>query len=177
MRTSLFAAHQAHIDLIATRASELHASVNQFYGHDLPYAFHLRLAASYLTRFSDEIPMDEDNIETLYAAIYFHDSLEDTRITYNDLKKLFQQFNQPRWFMRSQMIKGAPEQKGQGSHTIKGFVPPLLLPFSNSVTVWLMCVSQLCLCPNNEWCRFIVKKIPILFNRSQLMLSHQFLSR
>lgn len=94
MRTSLFAAHQAHIDLIATRASELHASVNQFYGNDLPYAFHLRLAASYLTRFSDEIPMDEDNIETLYAAIYFHDSLEDTRITYNDLKKLFQQLNQ-----------------------------------------------------------------------------------
>ena len=92
--TSLIPSHQAYIDLIEARASALHASVNQYYGRDLPYAFHLRLAASYLTRFSDDIPMDEDNIETLYAAIYFHDSLEDTRITYNDLKKLLQSLNE-----------------------------------------------------------------------------------
>ena len=94
MMISLIQSHQAHIDLIEARASALHASVNQYYGHDLPYAFHLRMAASYLTRFSDDIPMDEDNIETLYAAIYLHDSLEDTRITYNDLKKLLQSLNE-----------------------------------------------------------------------------------
>ena len=94
MKTSLIQSHQAHIDLIEARAASLHASVNQLYGHDLPYAFHLRLAATYLTRFSDDIPMDDDNIETLYAAVYFHDSLEDTRITYNDLKKLLQSLNE-----------------------------------------------------------------------------------
>ena len=59
----------------------------------MPYAFHLKLAASYVTRFGHLVINDVAEIQTLYAAIYFHDSLEDARLTYNDLTKVFQKLN------------------------------------------------------------------------------------
>lgn len=74
-------------------AAQLHARVNQTYDGDLPYAFHLRLTASYVFRFFRLIDIEEDEVQTIAAAAYFHDSLEDTRITYNDLKKIFSELN------------------------------------------------------------------------------------
>lgn len=94
MEYQLYNKYLPQISLIEQRAADLHASVNQYYDSNLPYSFHLRLTASYLTRYSHLIDMNEDNVQTLYAAMYFHDSLEDARLTYNDLKKVFCELNQ-----------------------------------------------------------------------------------
>lgn len=90
---SAYLAHEAQITRIYECAAQIHADVNQYYGGDLPYAFHLKLAASYVTRFGHLVINDVAEIQTLYAAIYFHDSLEDARLTYNDLTKVFQKLN------------------------------------------------------------------------------------
>lgn len=81
------------ISLIAQEAARVHENVNQTYDKTLPYAFHLRMAASYVTRFGHLILKTEDHLDTLYAAIYFHDALEDARLSYNDLKKIFERLN------------------------------------------------------------------------------------
>ncbi|MCI6144576.1 MAG: phosphodiesterase [Bacteroidales bacterium] len=81
------------IEQIAQKASQIHAEVNQTYGDGLPYAFHLRLTASYVTRFAHLLLDSDEEIDTLYAAAWFHDSIEDARLTYNDLKKIFTQLN------------------------------------------------------------------------------------
>ena len=90
----LYKQNQSCLQQIERVASDLHAAVNQHYDRDLPYAFHLRLTASYLTRFAHLLPVSADNIQTLYAAAFFHDSIEDARLTYNDLVRQFERLNQ-----------------------------------------------------------------------------------
>ncbi|MDO4929680.1 MAG: phosphodiesterase [Bacteroidales bacterium] len=90
---ALYLAHESAIEKLAHAAAQCHADVNQTYGDGLPYAFHLRLAASYVTRFGHLVLDDEAQLETLYAAAYFHDTLEDARLTYNDLTKLLTRLN------------------------------------------------------------------------------------
>ena len=93
MLTELYELHAGHIALIAERAAACHAAVNQTYGHGLPYAFHLRLTADFVTRFADLLPVADDEVETLYAAAYFHDTREDARLSYNDLRRIFEELN------------------------------------------------------------------------------------
>lgn len=76
--------------MLARAAARCHAAVNHTYGGYLPYEFHLRLTASYAARFIHLLPIADDEVETLFAAAYFHDTLEDTRLTYNDLTLLLQ---------------------------------------------------------------------------------------
>lgn len=79
---------QAHVAVLAEAAAQCHAAVNQTYDGYLPYAFHLRLTASYVLRFLPLLQLDEAQGETVLAAAYFHDTLEDARLSYNDLTAL-----------------------------------------------------------------------------------------
>ena len=79
---------QAHVAVLAEAAAQCHAAVNQTYDGYLPYAFHLRLTASYALRFLPLLQLDEAQGETVLAAACFHDTLEDARLSYNDLTAL-----------------------------------------------------------------------------------------
>jgi (p)ppGpp synthase/HD superfamily hydrolase len=72
-------------DEFQQRAWQLHADVNQTYGHKLPYGFHLMLTASYVTRYGHLAASDDADVLTLYGGAYFHDTIEDARVTYHDL--------------------------------------------------------------------------------------------
>lgn len=80
--------HESHIEVLREAAARCHADVNQTYDGYLPYEFHLRLTASYVTRYGHLLPIHDSEVETVYAAAYFHDALEDARLTYNDLTRL-----------------------------------------------------------------------------------------
>ena len=82
------------IERIAQKAGALHQSVNQLYNHYLPYEFHLRLTASYVTRFGHLLDIGADELQTLYAAAFYHDSIEDARLTYHDVQKAFRELNE-----------------------------------------------------------------------------------
>ena len=90
---TLYANRRPQVLAIENAAGAVHASVNQHYGKDLPYSFHLRLAASYLTKYGHQELTDVSEFDTLYAAVYFHDSMEDARMTYNDVKAAFERLN------------------------------------------------------------------------------------
>ncbi len=91
---ALYEARRSQVLAIENAAGALHASVNQTYDKNLPYEFHLRMAASFLTKYGHLELTDAAEFDTLYAAIYFHDSIEDARVTYNDLKKMFARLNE-----------------------------------------------------------------------------------
>ena len=91
---TLYFEQEAAIEKIAQKAGALHRDVNQLYNNYLPYEFHLRLTASYVTRFAHLIEVNAEDLQTLYAAAYYHDSMEDARLTYHDVQKAFRELNE-----------------------------------------------------------------------------------
>ncbi len=76
---------------IAVSARQLHASVGQTYGPDLPYAVHLDAVADALVRLGAECITSAADILPVFFAAYYHDSIEDARLTYNDVVRTARQ--------------------------------------------------------------------------------------
>lgn len=72
---------------IKQSAHALHASVNQVYDGDLPYAFHLDCVAEGVIRYGNAVCRSKGDVLPLLFGAWFHDSIEDARLTYNDVKK------------------------------------------------------------------------------------------
>jgi hypothetical protein len=79
-------AYSATIEEIRASAHELHQSVNQTYGDNLPYGFHLDMAVEGIQDYGHLVCACEDDVLPLFFGGYFHDSIEDARLTYNDVK-------------------------------------------------------------------------------------------
>lgn len=77
---------QVELNSIAMEASDLHKSVNQMYG-DKPYSHHLFMVAEVMDKYVDS-KISYDLYKVLYFACMFHDSIEDARLTYNDVSKI-----------------------------------------------------------------------------------------
>ena len=66
-------------------AIEAHASVNQTYDGK-PYSVHLAMVFSQAMKFIDCIPKKRRN--DVLNAVWLHDTIEDCRLTYNDILKI-----------------------------------------------------------------------------------------
>lgn len=77
--------HAAKIEEIRQLAHQLHASVNQTYDNDLPYGFHLDMVVQGIRDFGHLVCACEDDVIPMFFGGYFHDSIEDARLTYNDV--------------------------------------------------------------------------------------------
>lgn len=89
---NLIEANSAIISAIRDSACKLHESVNQMYDGSLPYGFHLSMVADAALKWGDSVlASDYDFIPVVFGA-YFHDSIEDARVTYNDLLRLAANF-------------------------------------------------------------------------------------
>ena len=73
------------IEEIRQSAHELHRSVNQSYGDGLPYGYHLDMVVSGVREFGHLVCADEADVLPLFFGAYYHDSIEDARLTYNDV--------------------------------------------------------------------------------------------
>lgn len=79
------------IEQIRNSAHELHDSVNQTYdGH--PYGFHLDMVADSVYRYGHLVCDTPSDVLPLLFGAYYHDSIEDARLTYNDVRKTAAQF-------------------------------------------------------------------------------------
>jgi len=63
-----------------------HQNTNHFYDGYIPYEFHLMMALTIAKRFIKLIP--EEFRAIVLAAVIAHDSIEDARLTYNDVVKM-----------------------------------------------------------------------------------------
>lgn len=69
------------------QAAIWHADTNHLYAGYLPYAYHLNLVGQIGKRYLFLIPADKQ--ETVSAALYLHDTIEDARKSYNDIVEEF----------------------------------------------------------------------------------------
>lgn len=75
---------------VAVYAKESHESVNHWYGKDktIPYWKHLQMVYDYALKYRHHIWSSENVLIALQAA-WLHDTIEDCRLTYNDIKQQF----------------------------------------------------------------------------------------
>ena len=77
--------HQREVNEIRQAAHDLHASVNQTYDGDKPYGLHLDMVAATVYEYGYMVCDDESDLLPLLFGAYFHDSIEDARLTYNNV--------------------------------------------------------------------------------------------
>ena len=82
----------AKIEAIRQSAHALHESVNQTYGENLPYGFHLDMVVEGVSGFGHLVCRSEDDVLPLFFGGYYHDSIEDARQTYNDVLRIARQY-------------------------------------------------------------------------------------
>lgn len=81
------------IDAIRAEASMLHDTVcNQTYDTNHPYSFHLEMVANLTMEFGYIVCENKEDIIPIIFAAYFHDSIEDARMTYNDVLRVATDF-------------------------------------------------------------------------------------
>ncbi len=91
------------IEQIRQLAHDLHQSVNQTYGDNLPYGFHLDMVVEGIHRYGHLVCVREDDVVPIFFGGYFHDSIEDARLSYNDV------MNQARLLMTEEQARMATE--------------------------------------------------------------------
>jgi (p)ppGpp synthase/HD superfamily hydrolase len=84
--------YQPWIKEIESICYELHRQTNQKYDETLPYGFHLKLAASFVSKYGYLVADKEADVLILFAAAYLHDTIEDARLSYNDVVHLMKNF-------------------------------------------------------------------------------------
>lgn len=78
--------YSTEIGQIRESAHKLHENVNQKYDKVHPYGFHLDMVVESVYRFGHEVCSSERDVLPLFFGVYYHDSIEDARLTYNDVK-------------------------------------------------------------------------------------------
>ena len=98
---------------IRDRAGKIHRDVNQFYEFK-PYAYHLNQVAACVTRYLSSVLSDEEDILPVLFAAYFHDSIEDARLTYNDVRKIASEYmEQEQAFLAAEIVYALTNEKGR----------------------------------------------------------------
>ena len=102
------------IEEIRQAAHDLHQSVNQTYGDNLPYGFHLDMVVESIHRFGHLVCACEGDVLPLFFGGYYHDSIEDARLTYNDVMKTAQQWlNDEQALMATEIVYALTNDKGR----------------------------------------------------------------
>lgn len=102
------------IESIRQSAHDLHASVNQIYGKDHPYGYHLDMVAHLAEEFAHLVCANEQDIVPIMFGAYYHDSIEDARLTYNDVMKVAKKFmNDEQALMATEIVYALTNDKGR----------------------------------------------------------------
>lgn len=83
---TLVAENKEKLQAIREKAHQIHEHVNQHYSEH-PYGYHLDMVADSVYEFGHLVLAAPDDLLPLFAGAWFHDSIEDARLTYNDVKK------------------------------------------------------------------------------------------
>ncbi len=107
--------YSRQIENIRQSSHQLHASVNQFYDGDKPYGFHLDLVANGVHEFGHLVCRVEHDVLPLFMGAYYHDSIEDARMTYNDVRKeaLRLGLDVEQALMAAEMVYALTNEKGR----------------------------------------------------------------
>jgi (p)ppGpp synthase/HD superfamily hydrolase len=99
---------------IRAAAHDLHASVNQTYGNDHPYGYHLDMVVDAVRTYGHYVCASADDVLPLFFGAYFHDSIEDARLTYNDVTATARHFmSDAQAFVAAEIVYALTNDKGR----------------------------------------------------------------
>ena len=102
------------IEAIRQSAHKLHQSVNQTYGDQLPYGFHLDMVVQGIRDFGHLVCVREADVLPLFFGGYYHDSIEDARLTYNDVMKVARGYlTEEQAFLATEIAYALTNDKGR----------------------------------------------------------------
>ena len=102
------------ITAIQKSAHALHKHVNQTYDKVHPYGFHLDMVADAVKKYGHIVCDKEDDVVPLFFGAFYHDSIEDARLTYNDVRRTAEQWmNSGQAFMAAEMVYALTNEKGR----------------------------------------------------------------
>lgn len=111
---SLLADKEEVIARIRDLAHKVHANVNQYYDKTLPYAVHLDAVADIVREYAHEVCARPADVVPMIFGAYFHDSIEDARLTYNDVHKIALAFmDAPRALLAAEIVYALTNEKGR----------------------------------------------------------------
>ena len=112
---ALCISHQESLEKIRSVAHQLHESVNQFYDGDKPYGYHLDMVAKEVYAYGHLVLVGEADLLPLFMGAWFHDSIEDARVSYNDVKKIALKFGltEEQAFLASEIVYALTNEKGR----------------------------------------------------------------
>ena len=80
------------IEVIRQSAHTLHQNVNQTYGENLPYGYHLDMVAEGVAEYGHLVCDNENDVLPLFFGAFYHDAIEDARQTYHDVLNAAREF-------------------------------------------------------------------------------------
>ena len=102
------------INEIRNDAHALHASVNHAYDRIRPYGFHLDMVVNWVRNYIGEVCGEEKDILPIYFAAFYHDSIEDARLTYNDVLKIAGGLmDEEQAFLATEIVYALTNEKGR----------------------------------------------------------------
>lgn len=108
---------ERHVDVLShirAAAHDLHASVNQTYGHDHPYGYHLDMVVDAVRTYGHYVCASADDVLPLFFGAYFHDSIEDARLTYNDVTATARHYmSDAQAFVAAEIVYALTNDKGR----------------------------------------------------------------
>ena len=128
--------HEGVLQNIRQAAHELHENVNQTYDGSLPYGFHLDMVVDSIYKYGHEVCAEEQDLLPLFFGAYYHDSIEDARQTYNDVRKTaLQWMDKEQATMAAEIVYALTNDKGRtrteraGEHYYQGIRETPYAPF------------------------------------------------
>jgi hypothetical protein len=102
------------LEAIRQSAHELHQSVNETYGDDLPYGFHLDMVVEGVICYGYLVCVREEDVLPLFFGAYYHDSIEDARQSYNDVLRTARKWmKEEQALMATEIVYALTNDKGR----------------------------------------------------------------
>lgn len=107
-------AHSQVIEEIKLAAWALHESVGQTYDKNQPYGVHLSMVADAAMKYGYEVVAKEEDVVPLMFAAYYHDGIEDARLTYNDVTAVARKYmDAEQAYMAAEIVYALTNDKGR----------------------------------------------------------------
>lgn len=102
------------INEIGNDAHVLHAEVNHVYDRIRPYGFHLDMVVNWVRKYVGEVCFNGDDILPIFFAAYYHDSIEDARLSYNDVLSIAEKLmNKEQALLAAEIVYALTNEKGR----------------------------------------------------------------
>ena len=124
------------LEEVRQSAHELHARVNQTYDGTKPYGVHLDMVAQSVYDYAYLVCDDERDLLPLFFGAYYHDSIEDARLTYNDVMATAKRWmDDQQAYLAAEIVyaltndKGRTREERAGAHYYQGIRETPYAPF------------------------------------------------